>query len=63
MKPREVVKLLKENGFEEIRQVGSHLHLFHPEKRIRVTVPMHTKDLKRKTLHSILKSAKITFPN
>ena len=25
MKPREVLKILKDNGFEEIRQSGSHI--------------------------------------
>ena len=59
LKPREVVKTLKKNGFIEVRQVGSHLHLFHPQKNLRVTVPMHNKDLKRKTLASIFDQAKI----
>ncbi len=27
MKPREVLKILKDNGFEEIRQSGSHIIL------------------------------------
>ena len=59
LKPREVVKILKKNGFIEVRQVGSHLHLYHPQKNLRATVPMHNKDLKRKTLVSILDQAKI----
>jgi predicted RNA binding protein YcfA (HicA-like mRNA interferase family) len=59
LKPREVVKLLKKNGFVELRQIGSHLHLYHHELKLRVTVPMHNKDLKRKTLVSILHQAKI----
>ncbi len=60
-KPRQVVKLLKKHGFVEIRQVGSHLHLYHMEKKLRVTVPMHTKDLKRKTLRSIFDQANISL--
>jgi len=59
LKPKEVVKKLKKNGFIKIRQAGSHLHLFHPQKNLRATVPMHNKDLKRKTLVSILDQAKI----
>jgi len=59
LKPREIVKILKKNGFIEVRQVGSHLHLYHPQKNLRATVPMHNKDLKRKTLKSILDQAKI----
>jgi len=61
LKPREVVKILKKNGFIKLRQVGSHLHLYHPQKNLRVTVPIHNKDLKRKTLASILDQSKIKF--
>lgn len=59
LKPKAVVKILKQEGFVKLRQVGSHLHLYHPQKELRVTVPMHNKDLKRKTLASIFKQAKI----
>ncbi len=45
----------------ELRQVGSHLHLYHPIKKLRATVPMHTKDLKRKTLASIFRQASISL--
>lgn len=58
-KPREVLKILRQNGFIEKRQVGSHMQLFHPENKLRVTVPIHDKDLKRKTLISIFRQAKI----
>lgn len=59
LKPREVVAILKQQGFMELRQVGSHLHLYHPVRKLRATVPMHHKDLKRKTLLSILRQANI----
>ena len=59
-KPREIVKILKKQGFVELRQIGSHLHLFHPTLKLRVTVPMHNKDLKRKTLASIFRQAHIS---
>lgn len=58
---RKVVKLLKQRGFIELRQVGSHLHLYYKQQKLRVTVPMYNKDLKRKTLASILRQAKISF--
>ena len=58
-KPREVLQILRQNGFVEKRQVGSHMQLFHPKNKLRVTVPIHNKDLKRKTLVSILRQAKI----
>ena len=59
LKPRDVVKILKKNGFVELRQIGSHLHLYNYEHKLRVTVPMHNKDLKRKTLVSILRQGNI----
>ena len=59
LKPREVIAILKHQGFIEIRQVGSHLHLYHPVRKLRATVPMHHKDLKRKTLLSLLRQANI----
>lgn len=59
LKPRGVITLLKQQGFVELRQVGSHLHLYHPVRKLRATVPMHHKDLKRKTLLSILRQANI----
>lgn len=59
LKPREVEKLLRKNGFVTLRQVGSHLHLYNQTLKLRVTIPMHNKSLKRKTLASILRQAKI----
>lgn len=59
LKPREIVAILKVQGFVELRQVGSHLHLYHPFRKLRATVPMHHKDLKRKTLLNILRQANI----
>jgi predicted RNA binding protein YcfA (HicA-like mRNA interferase family) len=58
LKPREVIKILKKQGFVELRQIGSHLHLWHNEKKLRVTVPIHNKDLKRKTLVSIIRQSR-----
>ncbi len=61
LKSREVVGILKHEGLMELRQVGSHLHLYHPIKKLRATVPMHAKDLKRKTLASIFRQANISL--
>ena len=63
LKPKAVVKILKSNGFIELRQIGSHLHLYHPTQKLRATVPIHTKDLKRKTLNSIFRQANISLKN
>ena len=56
MTPKEMVKFLKENGFREIRQTGSHLTLRNKEN-ISVQIPMHSKDLKKGTEQKILKDA------
>ena len=59
LKSKEIVKILKKAGFHELRQIGSHLHLYHSDFKLRVTVPIHNKELKRKTLVSILRQANI----
>ncbi len=57
-KVREVLKILREDGWEVIRQRGSHRQLGHPEKRGAVTVAGHDgDDLHPKTEESILKQA------
>lgn len=58
VKPRRLLQILQKEGFFIHHQKGSHLVLKSkndPMKRI--TLPMHNKDLKRKTLISILKQA------
>ena len=47
MTPKEMVKLLKKNGFEEISQNGSHVKLNNSETGRTVIVPYHSKDLKK----------------
>jgi predicted RNA binding protein YcfA (HicA-like mRNA interferase family) len=55
---RDLVRFLKSQGFEEERQAGSHLTLWHPGRRIAVTVPVHTGvDLGRGLAVRILKDA------
>jgi predicted RNA binding protein YcfA (HicA-like mRNA interferase family) len=54
---REVLKLLRHDGWFPYEQNGSHIQLKHPVKKGRVTVPNHKGDLKKGTLHSILKQA------
>lgn len=55
MKPKEVLKILKQDGWIVKHQVGSHIQLIHPIKTGKVTVPYHNKDLDIKTVNSILK--------
>lgn len=58
VKPKKLLSLLKNYGFFVHHQVGSHIILKSTYNTLlRVTLPMHNKDLKRKTLLSILKQA------
>ena len=59
-KPTEVVAALKQAGFLEHHQRGSHLYLWHPSKRRMTTVPMHPGDLHRGLLKRILTQASLT---
>jgi predicted RNA binding protein YcfA (HicA-like mRNA interferase family) len=38
----ELVRFLKAQGFTEDRQSGSHLTLWHAERNVSVTIPVHT---------------------
>jgi predicted RNA binding protein YcfA (HicA-like mRNA interferase family) len=60
MTVREVLKLLRDDGWFVAEQNGSHIQLKHPAKKGRVTVPNHRGDIKKGTLHSILKQADLT---
>lgn len=57
MTAKEVIRILKADGWTEKTQRGSHLQLVHPSKPGKVTVPIHGGDLDIKTCNSILKQA------
>jgi predicted RNA binding protein YcfA (HicA-like mRNA interferase family) len=58
MKVREVIRLLEQNGWTEMRSRGSHRNFRHPEKPSVVTVPGNDgKELAPGTLNAILKKA------
>ena len=57
---KKLLKFLKGKGFYVHRQSGSHMILHHEnDSTKRVTLPIHNKDLKPRTLSSILKQAGI----
>ncbi len=61
IKARELVKALKQLGFSEFHRVGSHAQFKHPDGR-RTTVSIHSgKDIKKKTLKSIIADIDITI--
>ena len=55
--PKRLLKTLEQDGWEIVRIRGSHHILKHPVKQGLVTVPLHSQDLKPKTLSKILKQA------
>jgi predicted RNA binding protein YcfA (HicA-like mRNA interferase family) len=55
--PRELRRLLEQNGFVFTRQSGSHAIFKNPLNKKRVVVPMHSRDIPNGTLHAILKDA------
>jgi predicted RNA binding protein YcfA (HicA-like mRNA interferase family) len=57
MKFREIERLIKNDGWEYLYTTGSHYYYIHPTKPGKVTIPYHNKDLKMKTVNSILKQA------
>lgn len=58
MKVRELLKLLKQDGWEIDRTRGSHRQLVHPTKPGTVTVSGHPSDhIHPKTLKSVLRQA------
>jgi len=60
MKASELFKLLKKDGWFEIRQTGSHVILQHPVKKGQLVVPYHgSKEVPTGILNAILKEANI----
>jgi len=56
---REVIQILKKNGWYEVRVTGSHHHFKHENKTSIVTVPHPKKELGRGLANSLLKQAKL----
>jgi predicted RNA binding protein YcfA (HicA-like mRNA interferase family) len=57
MKVKEVLKILKDDGWYKVGQVGSHIQLKHDTRKGKVTVSDHKGDIPIGTLNSILKQA------
>ena len=60
MKPQEMIRLLKKNGFVELRTNGSHRLFRNPDTGRTTTVAFHSKELKPGIERAILKQAGIT---
>lgn len=57
---KQVVSVLKKNGFIEVKIQGSHFHYYSSDKKALVQVPFHgNTSIKPRTLKSIVLSSKI----
>lgn len=54
---RELLKILLNDGWSVKNQEGSHVHLIHPAKPAKVTIPHPRKDLPARTVRNILRQA------
>jgi len=60
VKYNELFRLLKKEGWFEVRQKGSHVIMQHPESAEQLTVPYHAgKEVKKGLLKALLKQANI----
>jgi predicted RNA binding protein YcfA (HicA-like mRNA interferase family) len=56
-KANELRKMIEADGWYLTNQDGSHAQFKHPTKTGKVTIPLHNKDMNKKTSNSILKQA------
>ncbi|MBQ6569937.1 MAG: type II toxin-antitoxin system HicA family toxin [Clostridia bacterium] len=59
MTPREIIKILENNGFVFVSANGSHRKYVHAQTGKIVIVPFHAKELKKGTEQNILKQARL----
>jgi predicted RNA binding protein YcfA (HicA-like mRNA interferase family) len=57
MDSREIIRALKQDGWHEVAQVGSHTQFRHRDKKGGVTVPHPKRDIPLGTMKSIEKQA------
>ncbi len=61
VRPRQLIRAMERAGFFVHHIRGSHYYLRHPDKPgVLVTIPYHSRDLKRGTMRAILRQAGIT---
>ncbi len=60
MKCSELIRILKHDGWYEIRRSGSHVIMKHPYKTETLIVPFHaSKEVKKGLLKAIFKQANV----
>jgi len=60
VKPKKLIRVLRQIGFVIDHQEGSHVTLFHTADHRRVVVPMHNRDLGIGLLAKIISDAGLT---
>ncbi|WP_309294916.1 type II toxin-antitoxin system HicA family toxin [Lactobacillus laiwuensis] len=45
--PREIIKILKKQGFVKKSQNGSHLKMYNPITNVTIPVLIHSKEIKK----------------
>lgn len=61
LKPKQLLRSLQRAGFYIHHQTGSHARLLHTTRpELKITVPVHSKDIPKGTLCSILRQAQLT---
>lgn len=60
MRPKEVIAILLKVGYVVDHQTGSHAILYK-DGRLPIAVPNHNKDLKKGTLHQIVRSSGLSI--
>lgn len=58
---KELVRVAEQLGFAFRRQTGSHAIYVRAKDQARVVIPMHARELKRKTLRAIIQDLRITL--
>ncbi len=61
MDSKTIIRILKEDGWYQVAQKGSHVQFKHPQKTGRVTVKHPAKDILIDLLKSIEKQSGIKF--
>ena len=59
--PQKPVRALEKSGFELIRVKGSHYYYYNQRTEKIAVVPFHSRDLRKSTLHAILKDADMSI--
>jgi predicted RNA binding protein YcfA (HicA-like mRNA interferase family) len=58
--PQKLAKVLEKKGFVLDRIRGSHYVYVHPETKVTISLPVHTKEIKKGILLDLMKQAGIS---